>query len=154
MAIDRQNAVADARQDRADGGDEDGARTDASPDVSAACAQVAPLRLSNPEIVDGGAAPGQSATIQVTLTDTGGRGYTMYPDVVLSSSTPGVTIPFPKTQTAAVLPNESGPMKWRADFAPTLQGGMQVALTAEVRGQAGLLICSTDDVLSFSFSVQ
>jgi hypothetical protein len=148
----RRDAVADGRYDRTDGGTADVG--DAGQDVGAACAAVAPLRLSNPKTVDGSAAPGQSATIQVTLTDTSGPGYTMYPDVVLSSSTPGVSIPFPKTQTPAVSLNQSALMKWRADFAPSLQSGTDAAFTAEVRGQGGLLICSTDDVLSFSLSIQ
>ncbi|HVV51809.1 MAG TPA: hypothetical protein VHO06_19230 [Polyangia bacterium] len=127
---------------------------DASQDVSAACAAVGPLRLSNPQIVDGAAAPGQSATVQVTLTDTSGPGYTMYPAVVLSSSTPGVNIPVAKTVTAAVLVNENAFMKWRADFASTLQSGTEAVFTAEVRGAAGNLSCPTDDVLSFSLSIQ
>ncbi len=145
----------DTALDRAiDGGAADSGNSDASPDVSVSCAQVAPLRLLNPEIVDGSVAPGQSATIQITLTDTSGPGYTMYPAVLLSSSTPGVSIPVPKAVTAAVLVNEEAFMRWRADFAASLQSGTEAVFTAEVRGAAGNLICSTDDVLSFSFSAQ
>ncbi len=145
----------DAAVDRAiDGGAAGSGNSDASPDVSVACAQVAPLRLLNPEIVDGSVAPGHSATIQVTLTDTGGPGYTMYPAVLLSSSTPGVNIPVPKAVTAAVLVNEDAFLKWRADFGANLQSGTEAGFTAEVRGAAGNLVCSTDDVLSFSLPVQ
>ena len=63
---------------------------DARPDVDPfGCAPVRPLVLSDPKVVSGTIAAGQTVTMQITLTDTDPNGFVSYPGAFLTSSTPG-----------------------------------------------------------------
>ena len=64
------------------------ARIDADPFQ---CSTVTPLVLSDPMVISGTVAGGQTVTVQITMTDTDPSGYLSYPGVVLTSSTPGVS---------------------------------------------------------------
>ena len=55
------------------------------------CSTVTPLVLSDPMVISGTVAGGQTVTVQITMTDTDPSGYVSYPGVVLTSSTPGVS---------------------------------------------------------------
>jgi hypothetical protein len=55
------------------------------------CSTVTPLVLSDPMVISGTVAGGQTVTVQITMTDTDPNGYVSYPGVVLTSSTPGVS---------------------------------------------------------------
>ena len=118
------------------------------------CAAVAALKLSKPEIVAGTLAAGQSATIQLMLTDTGGKGYFWAPQATLSSFTSGVTISDPIARVAEVNPEERHPLRWTAVFPASLHRGTEVRFSAVVHGAAGSHVCPTDDTSTFSFVTQ
>src|SRR5689334_17942525 len=63
------------------------------------CSTVTPLVLSNPMVISGTVAGGQTVTVQITMTNTAPNGYVSYPGIALTSPTPGVTF----------APSEAGP---------------------------------------------
>jgi hypothetical protein len=142
------------RSDGSDARPQDTGSDGRASDAFDACAAAAALKLSKPQIISGSLAPGMSANVQLTMTDTGGKGYFMYPDVLLSSFTPGVTTPYPAAQVAAVGANESANLKWSVAVASSVARGATLQLSAVVHGAAGNLICPTDDILAFSFPAQ
>ncbi len=57
------------------------------------CPRLRSLVLSDPMVISGPVAGGQTVSIQLTLTDTDPNGFVSYPEAFLTSSTPGVTFP-------------------------------------------------------------
>jgi hypothetical protein len=118
------------------------------------CAVAAALKLSNPKVVAGTVAAGQSATIQLMLTNTSGKGYLWAPQATLSSFTSGVTISDPIARMGEIYPDQRHPLRWTAVFSASLHRGIEVRFSAVVHSAGGSLVCPTDDISTFSFVTQ
>jgi hypothetical protein len=118
------------------------------------CPVAAALKLSNPQVVAGTVAAGQSATIQLMLTNTSGKGYLWAPQATLSSLTAGVTISDPIATLGEIHPDQRHPLRWNAVFSASLHRGMEVRFSAVVHTAGGSLVCPTDDISTFSFVTQ
>jgi hypothetical protein len=127
----------------ADGG------TDGNPE----CPALTPLRLSDPRIVTGNLAPGQKATLAITLTNTGDVDYRRYPGASLASSTPGVTFGAKLAILPLLAAKQARPLQWTVTVAPAVATGTVVPFSATVVG-GGALDCPNAHTLSFSLTVE
>lgn len=138
--------------------DDSGADVDAS-DASvdggpSICAEIRPLVLSNPMLISGSVAGGQTVTMQITLTDTDPNGYVSYPGAILTSSTPGVTFAASEIGPpgAYIDGTMSKPMTLYAKLAATIPAGTEVQISARAFGSGHTAPDCNAFVLSFSLT--
>jgi hypothetical protein len=138
--------------------DDSGADVDAS-DASvdggpSICAEIRPLVLSDPVVISGSVAGGQTVTMQITLTDTDPNGYVSYPGAILTSSTPGVS--FAPSQTgppgAYIDGTMSKPMTFYVTLAATIPAGTDVQISARAFQSGHTAPDCNAFVLSFSLT--
>jgi hypothetical protein len=132
---------------------QEGPAPDADPDPFL-CSTVAPLVLSDPLVIAGTVAAGQTVTAQITLTDTDPNGYVSYPGIVLTSSTSGVTF----------APSEAGPpgsyidggmskpITFSVKLAASIPAGTEVQISARAYGWGHPAPDCNGFVLSFSLT--
>jgi hypothetical protein len=138
--------------------DDSGADVDASDasvdDGPSICAEIRPLVLSNPVVISGSVAGGQTVTMQITLTDTDPNGYVSYPGAILTSSTPGVS--FAPSQTgppgAYIDGTMSKPMTFYVKLAATIPAGTEVQISARAFQSGHAAPDCNAFVLSFSLT--
>jgi hypothetical protein len=100
------------------------------------CSTVTPLVLSDPMVISGTVAGGQTVTVQITMTDTDPSGYVSYPGVVLTSSTPGVSF----TAAEAGPPGSSiegaasKPIRFAVKLDTEVNMGSQIQEPLDVKG--------------------
>jgi hypothetical protein len=128
--------------------------TDAGEEVDPACAALAPLMLSDPRVAAGKFAPGQQATVEVTLTNTGAADYTRYPGALLSSPMPAITLETPLGLVPLIKRQEARPLTWTAAVAPSVASGTVVQFSAKIVGAGGALDCPSSQTLDFSLTVR
>jgi hypothetical protein len=128
---------------------------DASPDADPfGCAAVRPLVLSDPKVVSGTIAAGQTVTMQITLTDTDPNGFVSYPGAFLTSSTPGVTFSPAEAGPPGAYINgtRSEPITFDVKLAATVPSGTEVQISARAYGSGGPSRPCNGFVLSFSIT--
>jgi hypothetical protein len=116
------------------------------------CRGLAALVLSDPRIAGGTLAAGQSATVQVTITNAGAEDYRKYPGATLSSRTPGISFATKQAGVALLRTGEGRILTWRADVAAGVSRGTTVEFLARVVG-AGQTDCPNADTLAFMFTL-
>jgi hypothetical protein len=118
------------------------------------CAAVGPLVLSDPMVISGTAAAGQTVTMQLTLTDTDPNGFVSYPGAFLTSSTPGVT--FAPSQAgppgAYIDGTMSKPITFTVTLAASVPPGTEVQISARAYGSGGPAKPCNGFVLSFTLT--
>ena len=88
------------------------------------CASTASIVLSNPTITAGAAAPGQTATLTITMSDTSPNGYVSYPGIVLTTSTPGITFISNAGPPGALIDHTSSkPVRFTLSFDASIPSG-------------------------------
>jgi hypothetical protein len=119
-----------------------------------ACDPVKPLVLSDPMVISGTAAAGQTVTMQLTLTDTDPNGFVSYPGAFLTSSTPGVT--FAPSEAgppgASIDGAMSKPITFSVKLAASVPAGTEVQISARAYGSGGPSKGCDGFVLSFSLT--
>jgi hypothetical protein len=115
------------------------------------CGRLAPLQLEEPQLLPATPGPGESATVHVTLHNTGPT-YPFYPGATLTASTPGVTIPVPLQGVALLEADARRQLSWEVSLAATLAPGARLDLAARVSGE-GRADCPDADVLPLSITV-
>jgi hypothetical protein len=127
------------------------ASIDGAPSV---CAEIRPLVLSDPTVVSGTVAGGQTVTVRITLTDTDPNGYLSYPEAFLTSPTSGVSF----------LPDQAGPpgayidgsmaksIMFSLKLDATIAAGTVVQIDARPVGSGHLADDCHASVLSFSLT--
>jgi|SRR5450631_429723 len=128
---------------------------DASADAGARdCSGVGPLVLSDPKVISGTVAGGQTVTMQITLTDTDPNGYVSYPGAFLSSSTPGVTFAASEAGPpgAYIDGTMSKPITFYVKLSASISSGTDVQISARGYGSAGPATNCNGFVLSFSLT--
>jgi len=118
------------------------------------CAEIRPLIFSNPMVVSGTVAAGQSVTMQITLTDTDPNGYLSYPEALLTSTTLGVSF----------LPDQAGPpgayidgtisklITFSVKLDASIPAGTVVRINARPVGAGHLVDDCGASILSFSLT--
>jgi hypothetical protein len=143
--------------DRVDADDTNEAR-EAGTDVpdQFRCSTIAPLILSDPTVISGILAAGQTATLQITLTDTDPNGYVSYPGVVLTSSNPGVAFVSESGPPGASIDGRvSKLIPFTLTFDAAIPSGTEVAFSARVYGWGHPAPdCPGAFVLAFSLTVR
>jgi len=145
---------------RADGGgqvdgglavDASDAGTDGAPAI---CARLRALVFSNPTVVSGTVAGGQTVTVQITLTDNDPTGYVSYPEALLTSPTPGVSFPAaeagpPGAYIDGTMPK---PITFAVKLDAAIPSGTVVQIDARPVGQGHLADDCNATILSFSLT--
>jgi hypothetical protein len=155
------DAIGDDRQSPDLGGDAEG-EMDAAVDARDAgldadpfnCSTVTPLVLSDPMVISGTLAGGQTVTLQITMTDTAPSGYVSYPGIALTSPTPGVTFaPAEAGPPGALIDGAtSKPITFDVKLAASVPAGTEVQITARAYGWGHPAPDCDGFVLSFSLT--
>lgn len=135
------DAALDARVDGVDGEARD-------------CPAVRTLVLSDPVVIPGTVAGGQTITMQITMTDTDPNGYISYPGAALTSSTPGVTFPGIDVGPpgASIDGTTSKSLTFTVKLAASIAPGTVVDISARAYGSGGPNENCNGFVLSFSLT--
>jgi hypothetical protein len=129
--------------------------SDASADGGPAiCARLRSLALSNPMVISGTVAAGQTVILQITLTDTDPNGFVSYPGALLTSSTPGISFPSdqPGPAGADIDGTMSKPIMFSVKLAASIPSGTVVQISARPVGGGHLTDDCNATVLSFSLT--
>ena len=100
------------------------------------CGTVAPLVLTNPTVISGTAAAGQTVTMRITMTDTDPNGYVSYPGVVLTTPTAGVSFASDQAGPPGSYINGtmSTPITFDVKLDASIPPGTEVRLSARAYG--------------------
>jgi hypothetical protein len=99
------------------------------------CASTASIVLSNPTITEGAAAPGQKATLTITMSDTSPNGYVSYPGIILTTSTPGISFFSDLGPPGALIDHTaSKPVSFTLSFDASIPSGTSAAFKARAYG--------------------
>jgi hypothetical protein len=99
------------------------------------CASTASIVLSNPTITAGTAAPGQTATLTITMSDTSPSGYVSYPGIILTTSTPGISFFSDLGPPGALIDHTtSKPVAFTLSFDASIPSGTSAAFKARAYG--------------------
>jgi hypothetical protein len=127
------------------------ANVDAGPYI---CGRLRSLVLSDPMVISGPVAGGQTVTIQITLTDTDPNGFVSYPEAFLTSSTPGVTFAADQAGPpgADIDGTMSKPITFSVKLAASIPSGTLVQISARPVGEGHTADDCKASVLSFSLT--
>jgi hypothetical protein len=120
------------------------------------CASSASIVLSNPTITAGTAAPGQKATLTITMSDTSPNGYVSYPGIILTTTTPGITFFSDLGPPGAFIDHAaSKPVEFPLSFDASIPSGTSAAFKARAYGWGhSAPDCPDAFVLEFSLTVR
>jgi hypothetical protein len=120
------------------------------------CASTASIVLSNPTITAGTAAPGQMATLTITMSDTSPSGYVSYPGIILTTSTPGISFFSDLGPPGALIDHTtSKPVAFTLSFDASIPSGTSAAFNARAYGWGhSAPDCPDAFVLAFSLTVR
>ena len=118
------------------------------------CTTVTPLVLSDPMVISGTVAGGQTVTVQITMTDTDPSGYVSYPGVVLTSSTPGVSFAAAEAGPpgSSIKGTASKPITFAVKLDASIPSGTEMQITARAYGWGHPAPDCNGFVLSFSLT--
>jgi hypothetical protein len=118
------------------------------------CAAVSTLVLSDPMVISGTVAAGQTVTMQLTLTDTDPNGFVSYPGAFLTSSTPGVTFAAAEAGPpgADIDGTTSKPITFYVKLSASVPSGTDVQISARAYGSGGPKPGCDGFLLSFSIT--